>query len=384
MQDSVSLSDIMERLIKQNGAVNDTVNYLGKANGNWFATPATIGSQIKGPCSRIDLMNSMPASTCRRCIRRARRRRPTAGTTTPTSRPRKPAPRPVSIRRGPRPDDRLGRHRGRVLPRFGAELVNAKGDITVKTDPVRQATPVLRQGGQVLSGGCAGLGRRVEQQVARLGPRRADHESAQRLGGCQTRCAAGCRAVLDPWLPDRPEGAFRAVPALLLGRVELLEEHPRRPRACWSTCRRRTPPSGWCRRAAATICRRLQTSPTFKTWAEEVPPKGTLYPPPEPAQSSDAVGGGCPGTAQDRPSDLHPGDPDQDDRAPSARRGDGKDARLGRERGRRLHADVKTAEAKYRGRAALRARTHQACRGDRAGVKPAKPVHEGTRWSTQS
>ena len=50
------VDDIMEPLIKQNGAVNDTVKYLGRANDRWLAVPATIGSQIKGPCSRIDLM----------------------------------------------------------------------------------------------------------------------------------------------------------------------------------------------------------------------------------------------------------------------------------------------------------------------------------------
>ena len=50
------VNDIMEPLIKQNGAVNGTVQYLGKAGDKWLAVPATIGSQIKGPCSRIDLM----------------------------------------------------------------------------------------------------------------------------------------------------------------------------------------------------------------------------------------------------------------------------------------------------------------------------------------
>src|SRR3954468_19356684 len=55
----VPVNDIMEPLIKQNGAVNDTVTYLGKADGKWLAVPATIGSQIKGPCSRIDLMKSL-------------------------------------------------------------------------------------------------------------------------------------------------------------------------------------------------------------------------------------------------------------------------------------------------------------------------------------
>ena len=37
-----------------------------------------------------------PASTCRRCIRRARRRRPTPGRSTPCSRPPRPATRPAS------------------------------------------------------------------------------------------------------------------------------------------------------------------------------------------------------------------------------------------------------------------------------------------------
>src|ERR1700694_1181212 len=50
------VNDIMEPLIKQNGAVNGAVHYPGKAGEKWLAVPATIGSQIKGPCSRIDLM----------------------------------------------------------------------------------------------------------------------------------------------------------------------------------------------------------------------------------------------------------------------------------------------------------------------------------------
>ena len=32
------------------------MKYLGKSKGKWLAVPASVGSQIKGPCSRIDLM----------------------------------------------------------------------------------------------------------------------------------------------------------------------------------------------------------------------------------------------------------------------------------------------------------------------------------------
>src|SRR6266536_1989474 len=52
----VSIDDITAPLIQQNGAVNATVEYLGRSQGHWIGVPATSGSQIKGPCSRIDLM----------------------------------------------------------------------------------------------------------------------------------------------------------------------------------------------------------------------------------------------------------------------------------------------------------------------------------------
>jgi len=52
----VPVNDLMDELVKTNGKVNATVEYLGKLNGKWLAVPATVGSQIKGPCSRIDLM----------------------------------------------------------------------------------------------------------------------------------------------------------------------------------------------------------------------------------------------------------------------------------------------------------------------------------------
>jgi ABC-type glycerol-3-phosphate transport system substrate-binding protein len=50
------VDDIMGDLIKEHGAVNRTVEYLGKIKGKWVAVPATVGSQMKGPVSRIDLM----------------------------------------------------------------------------------------------------------------------------------------------------------------------------------------------------------------------------------------------------------------------------------------------------------------------------------------
>jgi ABC-type glycerol-3-phosphate transport system substrate-binding protein len=50
------VDDIMKGLIEKYGAVNQTVEYLGKTDGKWVAVPATTGSQMKGPATRLDLM----------------------------------------------------------------------------------------------------------------------------------------------------------------------------------------------------------------------------------------------------------------------------------------------------------------------------------------
>src|SRR5947209_14725165 len=44
------------------------------------------------------------------------------------------------------------------------------------------------------------------------------------MGGRQARRAEGRRAAMDAWVPVGSEGPFRAVPAVLLGYLELLQE----------------------------------------------------------------------------------------------------------------------------------------------------------------
>ena len=134
------VNDIMEPLIKQNGAVNDTVTYLGKADGNWLGVPATIGSQIKGPCSRIDLMKQdagidvqalYPAGSAPKADSW------TYDTFLKAAEACHKAGHAFGIGLGQTSDN--VDTAGAFFHGFGAQLVNAKGDITVKTDAVRQA-----------------------------------------------------------------------------------------------------------------------------------------------------------------------------------------------------------------------------------------------------
>lgn len=134
------MNDIMPELIKQNGNVNGTVEYLGKLGDKWLAVPATAGSQIKGPCSRIDLMKQHAGIDIQALY-------PAGGppkadnwnleTFLKTAEACQKAGVPFGIGLGETSDS--VDTAGTFFNSFGAALVDAKGKITVKSDPVRQA-----------------------------------------------------------------------------------------------------------------------------------------------------------------------------------------------------------------------------------------------------
>jgi len=136
----VPVNDIMEPLIKQNGAVNDTVTYLGKSGGNWIGVPATIGSQIKGPCSRIDLMKQHAGIDVQALYPAGSPPKAdswTFETYLKAAEACQKAGFAFGVGLGQTSDN--VDTAGAFFRGFGAELVNAKGDITVKSDAVRQA-----------------------------------------------------------------------------------------------------------------------------------------------------------------------------------------------------------------------------------------------------
>ena len=88
----------------------------------------------------------------------------------------------------------------------------------------KSGTFLLQEADRLHAAGRARVGRCLQQQDAGRRQGRTYYEPTKCLGRCQTRCAEGCRAVLDAWFPFRSERSLRAVPALFLGHLELLEE----------------------------------------------------------------------------------------------------------------------------------------------------------------
>ncbi|MBI1398261.1 MAG: extracellular solute-binding protein [Betaproteobacteria bacterium] len=136
------VDDVMATLIKQNGKVVDVVEYLGRQDGRWLAVPATPGSQIKPPCGRIDLFKKhvgldltkmYPAGHAPDASLADRWTWDTFATAAEKCRQ---AGHPFGLGLGQTTDstDWVGA----LFAAYGAELVDAKGEIRVRTDAVRE------------------------------------------------------------------------------------------------------------------------------------------------------------------------------------------------------------------------------------------------------
>jgi ABC-type glycerol-3-phosphate transport system substrate-binding protein len=135
----VPVNDLMDELIKANGAVNGTVEYLGKVGGKWLAIPATVGSQIKGPCSRIDLLKKHAGIDIQAMYPAGSPPKAddwNLATFLKAAEACHKGGNPFGIGVGTTGDnvDTIGA----FFHAHGAMLVDAKGEITVKSDPVRQ------------------------------------------------------------------------------------------------------------------------------------------------------------------------------------------------------------------------------------------------------
>jgi hypothetical protein len=134
------VNDIMAPIIQQNGAVNYTVEYLGQAGGKWLAVPSCVGSQIKGPCSRIDLMKKYADIDVQEMYPAGSPPKADNWTMDTFLRAAEACQKggfPFGIGVGETADSTDTA--GAIFQSFGAELVDAKGNLTVRTDAVRQA-----------------------------------------------------------------------------------------------------------------------------------------------------------------------------------------------------------------------------------------------------
>ena len=334
------VDDIMAELIKLNGKVNPTVEYLAHNSGRWVAVPACVGSQIKGPCSRIDLMKELagidvvamyPAGSPPKADNW------TLDVMLKAAEACHKGGHPFGIGLGGTEDN--VDTAGAIFQSFGAELVNAKGNITVKTDSVRSALEYYKKLSQWLPPDAPAWDNASNNKYLVSGKGALIMNPPSAWAVAKRDAPKVAEQLWTHGMPAGPKGRYRPVPSLLLGYLGLQQEQVGRqePAAESLAAVGRRKDGGRERRLRSAGVREADHAQGL---AGGGPAEGHALPLSEPVQSPDPVRRGTASAAEDRRADLHAGDPDQDGGAVHARRAIGKNPRLGRGRGRRLHADL--------------------------------------------
>ncbi|MEJ0016595.1 MAG: extracellular solute-binding protein [Acetobacteraceae bacterium] len=135
------MDDVMKRLVAKYGEMNDVCQYLGRSEDHWVVIPSSVSTQYKGPCGRISLLKKFAGlDPVEMYPLRPERTKAAENWTYDTHLKAAEACQKAGfafgIGLGTTPDsvDTVGA----IFRAYGAELVNAKGEITVDSDAVRQ------------------------------------------------------------------------------------------------------------------------------------------------------------------------------------------------------------------------------------------------------
>jgi ABC-type glycerol-3-phosphate transport system substrate-binding protein len=143
------VDDVMKTLIASNGEVSPLIQYLARHDGRWVAVPATPGSQIKGPCARVDMFKQHVGMDLTKMYPagaapdKALAENWTWESFLAAAEKCHKAGVPFGIGLGQTADsvDTMGA----LFSSYGAELIDAKGNITVKSDAVKQVLEYMKK-----------------------------------------------------------------------------------------------------------------------------------------------------------------------------------------------------------------------------------------------
>jgi ABC-type glycerol-3-phosphate transport system substrate-binding protein len=276
------VDDIMAELIKLNGAVNDTVTYLGRAPSGWLAVPATIGSQIQGPCSRIDLMKRHAGIDVQALYPAGEPPKAeswTLDTFIKAAEACQKAGFPFGIGLGTTEDSVVAA--GLIFQCFGAALVDANSKITVKSDAVRQALDYYARLARFFPPDAPAWDNTSNNKwlISGKGALILNPPSAWAVAKRDAPQVA--EQLWTHGMPSGPKGRFAPFLPFFWGIWNFSKNKP----AAKSLLVHLSQPASIEKLVAASGGFDLPPFTKFstlKTWAEEGPPKGTLYHYPNP------------------------------------------------------------------------------------------------------
>ena len=278
----VPMNDVMEPLIKENGKVNDTVEYLGKLNGKWLAVPATVGSQIKGPCSRIDLLKKHAGIDIQAMYPVGEAPKADAWNLDNFVKAAEACQKggnPFGIGLGTTSDSVDSA--GALFHAFGAQLVNAKGDIVVKNDQVRQVLDYYKKLMQFLPADVPSWDDASNNKFLVSGQGTLIMNPPSAWAVAKRDAPQVAEQLWTHGFPVGPKGRYAPFLPFFWG----VWNFSKNQSAAKSLITYLSQPSSAEKMTNASQGYDLpafEKLTTFKVWAEESPPKGTLYHYPNP------------------------------------------------------------------------------------------------------
>jgi ABC-type glycerol-3-phosphate transport system substrate-binding protein len=142
------IDDVMKRLTDKYGPVTSASQYLFTVKGKWLAIPCSAGNQNKGPCGRISVLKDIAGLDVVKMYPASADPSPDAENWTydamlKAAEACKKANMTFAIGLGTTADS--VDTAGAMFAAFGAEVISAKGDITVRSDNVRQVLEYAQQ-----------------------------------------------------------------------------------------------------------------------------------------------------------------------------------------------------------------------------------------------
>ena len=276
------VDDIMAEIIKANGPVNPTVEYLARLNGKWLAVPATVGSQIKGPCSRIDLMKKLAGIDVQAMYPAGSAPKAEAWTLDAMLKAAEACHKgghPFGIGLGVTEDN--VDTSGAIFQSFGANLVDAKGNVTVKTDAVRQALEYYKKLAQFLPPDAPAWDNASNNKYLISGKGALIMNPPSSWAVAKRDAPQVAEQLWTHGMPSGPKGRFAPFLPYFWG----VWNFGKNKSAAKSLLVHLSKAENIEKMVAASAGYDLPAFTKFttlKTWAEEGPPKGTLYHYPNP------------------------------------------------------------------------------------------------------
>ena len=273
------IDDVMKRLTDEFGPTNHVCEYLANTKGHWMAVPISSGTQMKGPCGRISVLRDKAGIDVTAMFPAREGGDPTGDNWTydtmlKAAEACQKANMTFGLGLGQTSDsvDMVG-----VMFRaFGASLVDGEGNITVKSDEMRQVLEYAQKLAKFMPADAASYDDASNNRALISGKSAlifnppsawavAKRDNPSLAADCWTFPAPiGPKGRFSPYLPffwgvwkfSRNKEAAKDLIAYLSERKQVEER-------CVATNGYDLPP--------------FNSMLDFKVWEEAEPPKGTLY-----------------------------------------------------------------------------------------------------------